>query len=491
MTVTTVPSTRHDPAEREARDPRHRIGRLLDAGSMRPLPGSESSGVGVATGLINGLEVLVYCTDGSRMGGAIGADECPRIARAIDLAARERLPVVGIWHSGGAKLAEGVRAMEGIGRIFAAMVHASGVVPQVSLVLGPAAGGASYGPALTDFVVMSDAGRVFVTGPDVVRSVTGERVDMADLGGPDAHARSGVVHFSPGSEEAALAHTRSLVTLLGRPGGFAPDAVRDPRPLRELLPASARRAYDIRPLVRAIVDDADGFLEVQPRWAANIVVGIGRLAGRSVGVIANNPLRLGGCLTSLAAEKAARFVRTCDALGVPLVVVVDVPGYLPGTGEEWNGVVRRGAKLLHAFAEATVPRATLVTRKSYGGAYIAMNSRSLGATAVLAWPEAEVARRGGQPLTVQHVDSGARGLRTPASGWPRCWRPPPPGAADTATSHCSSAAAVRPRIRAAPGAARSRRRTGPSSRPWRPVPTGCAPSSRAAARSGGTPRRRS
>jgi acetyl-CoA/propionyl-CoA carboxylase carboxyl transferase subunit len=396
MTISALSSPQLDSGTPDARDPLHRMDLLLDAGSMRPLPAALDDGVGVAIGRIDGAPVVVYCTDGSRMGGAIGAAECPHIADAIDLAARERWPVVGIWHSGGAKLAEGVRAMEGIGRIFAAMVHASGVVPQISLVLGPAAGGAAYGHALTDFVVMSDAGRVFVTGPDVVRSVTGEQVDMADLGGPEAHSRSGVVHIATASEQEAFARTRSLVTLLARPGDLDFARVRAPRPLRELLPASARRAYDVRPLVRMLLDDEgdDGFLEIQPKWAPNIVVGLGRLAGRTVGVIANNPLRMGGCLTSLAAEKAARFVRTCDALGVPLLVLVDVPGYLPGTGEEWNGVVRRGAKLLHAFAEATVPRVTLVTRKSYGGAYIAMNSRSLGATAVLAWPASEVAVMG-------------------------------------------------------------------------------------------------
>lgn len=394
MTITALSKLAQDPPRPDTRDPLRRMSRLLDAGSMRPLPGPLADGVGVAAGRVEGAPVIVYCTDGGRMGGAIGAVECPHIADAIDLAVRERCPVVGIWHSGGAKLAEGVRAMEGIGRIFAAMVRASGVVPQISLVLGPAAGGAAYGPALTDFVVMSDGGRVFVTGPDVVRSVTGEQVGMADLGGPEAHSRSGVVHVAAGSEQEAFAGTRHLVTLLARSGEIDLAAAREPRALRELLPASARRAYDVRPLVQAILDEEDGFLEIQPKWAPNIVVGLGRLAGRTVGVVASNPLRMGGCLTSLAAEKAARFVRTCDALGVPLLVLVDVPGYLPGTGEEWGGVVRRGAKLLHAFAEATVPRITLVTRKSYGGAYIAMNSRSLGATAVLAWPASEVAVMG-------------------------------------------------------------------------------------------------
>jgi acetyl-CoA/propionyl-CoA carboxylase carboxyl transferase subunit len=273
------------------------------------------------------------------------------------------------------------------------MVRASGRVPQVSVVLGPAAGGAAYGPALTDLVVMGPAGRVFVTGPDVVRSVTGEVVDQEQLGGPDTHGRrSGVVHVVTESEAEALDTARRAVDLLAAQGSFTPAAHEPDVDLRALLPEQPQRAYDVRPLVAAVLD-APG-LELHPRFAPNVVTTLGRLAGRTVGVVANNPLRLGGCLDSASAEKAARFVRMCDAFGVPLVVLVDVPGYLPGVGQEWDGVVRRGAKLLHAFAEAVVPRVTVVTRKSYGGAYIAMNSRSLGATAVFAWPGAEVAVMG-------------------------------------------------------------------------------------------------
>jgi acetyl-CoA/propionyl-CoA carboxylase carboxyl transferase subunit len=261
-------------------------------------------------------------------------------------------------------------------------------------VLGPAAGAAAYGPALTDVVIMSDAGRVFVTGPEVVRTVTGEQIDMAGLGGPEAHGkRSGVAHITVDTDEEACRRARHLTTLLTRPGRFG--TVTDERPLRDLLPTSPRRAYDVHPLVDAILDD-QVFEELQAKWAPNMVIGLGRLAGRTIGVLANNPLRKGGCLDSLSAEKASRFVRMCDAFGVPLLVIVDVPGYLPGVGQEWGGVVRRGAKLLHAFAEATVPRVTLITRKSYGGAYIAMNSRSLGATRVLAWPDAEVAVMGAE-----------------------------------------------------------------------------------------------
>jgi acetyl-CoA/propionyl-CoA carboxylase carboxyl transferase subunit len=234
---------------------------------------------------------------------------------------------------------------------------------------------------------------VFVTGPDVVRSVTGEDVDQEKLGGPDTHGRrSGVVHVVTDTEPAALATARQAVDLLAAQGTFAGVEDEPDEDLGALLPEQRQRAYDVKPLIGAVLDEPG--LELHPRWAPNVVTVLGRLAGRTVGVIANNPLRLGGCLDSASAEKAARFVRMCDAFGVPLVVLVDVPGYLPGVGQEWDGVVRRGAKLLHAFAEAVVPRVTLVTRKSYGGAYIAMNSRSLGATAVFAWPGAEVAVMG-------------------------------------------------------------------------------------------------
>jgi acetyl-CoA/propionyl-CoA carboxylase carboxyl transferase subunit len=393
MTLSTVdvPDSPPDP-----RDPMLRMSQLLDPHSIEPLYRRTGVGVMVARGRINDREVIVYCTDATVRGGSIGVDECPPIVAAIDTAVREDCPVIGVWHSGGAKLAEGVAAMDGIGQMFAAMVRASGQVLQVSVVLGPAAGGAAYGPALTDLVIMSDEGRIFVTGPDVVRSVTGEQIDMDGLGGPETHSRrSGVAHLTTGSEKDAYLRTREVVTLVARPGTVALPAIQDERDLRALLPESPRRAYDVRPLVRGILDaDDPGFVELQEKWAPNIVTGLGRIGGRAVGVIANNPLRKGGCLDSLSAEKASRFVRMCDAFGIPLVVLVDVPGYLPGVGQEWDGVVRRGAKLLHAFAEAVVPRVTLVTRKSYGGAYIAMNSRALGATAVFAWPDAEVAVMG-------------------------------------------------------------------------------------------------
>jgi acetyl-CoA/propionyl-CoA carboxylase carboxyl transferase subunit len=382
----------------DSREPVIRLTALFDPDSLVLLHEPDRGGVLAARGRVNGNPVIAYCTDATIMGGAMGTEGCAHLIDAIDLAVRERCPVIGLWHSGGAKLAEGVESMHAVGQMFAAMVRASGRVPQISVVLGPAAGAAAYGPALTDLVIMSGAGRVFVTGPEVVRSVTGEQIDMAGLGGPEAHGpRSGVVHVVAETERDALDRARSIVSMLAGPGLFDLSSVSEERDLSALLPESPKRAYDVRPLVRAILDEPLGrptFEELQPKWAANMVVGLGTLAGRTIGVLANNPLRKGGCLDSLSAEKASRFVRMCDSFGVPLLVLVDVPGYLPGVGQEWGGVVRRGAKLLHAFAEAVVPRVTLVTRKSYGGAYIAMNSRSLGATRVLAWPGSEVAVMG-------------------------------------------------------------------------------------------------
>lgn len=393
--TTVVDSRAVAVGERDHRDPVARLERLLDPGSLTSLADSADTNVRVVRGRIEGEPVIAYCTDGSRMGGAIGADECLHIVTAIDTAIRERCPVIGVWHSGGAKLAEGVAGMDGIGRMFAAMTAASGKVPQLSVVLGPAAGGAAYGPALTDLVVLAPAGRVFVTGPEVVQAVTGEQIDMEGLGGGEAHGRrSGVAHVVADSEGDAYARTRRITALLAQQGVVDPDVLGPDRDFRAFIPEARRRAYDVRPLVHGLLDADTPVEELQAKWAPNVVIGLGRLGARTVGVIANNPLRKGGCLDSLSAEKASRFVRFCDSLGVPLLVVVDVPGYLPGVQQEWDGVVRRGAKLLYAFAETTVPTLTLVTRKSYGGAYIAMNSRSLGATAVFAWPDAEVAVMG-------------------------------------------------------------------------------------------------
>jgi acetyl-CoA/propionyl-CoA carboxylase carboxyl transferase subunit len=377
-----------------SRDPQERLEALFDRRSLSLLAAPADGGVLAAAGRIDGMAAAAFASDPRVQGGAMGSAGCAAIVAAYEHATGAGMPVIGLWHSGGARLREGAESLHAVGTVFAAMTRASGKIPQISVVFGPAAGGAAYGPALTDLVIMSAQGRVFVTGPDVVRSVTGEDVDAESLGGPDPHSRrSGVAHLVTETDAEAFSQARSLALLLGRQQSRpSADADDDPAGLDGLLPESARRAYDVRPLVRGILDGPG--TELHPRWAPNIVTTLGRLEGRTVGVIANNPLRLGGCLDATSADKAARFVRMCDALGVPLVVVVDTPGYLPGAGQEWGGVVRRGAKLLHAFAEAVVPRVTLVTRKAYGGACIAMNSRSLGATRVFAWPGAEISVMG-------------------------------------------------------------------------------------------------
>lgn len=394
MTATAeAPKAAKPPREEDPRHPVHRLTALFDEGTMAPITPVDDSGMLAATGRVRGVSAVAFCSDPTVMGGAMGDKGCKVVVRAYQRALTDRVPIIGLWHSGGARLAEGVLSLDAVGRIFYVMTKASGVIPQISVVLGPAAGGAAYGPALTDVVILGPEGRIFVTGPDVVRSVTGEDVDMLRLGGPEPHGRrSGVVHILTESEEEALERSRTVAHLLGAQGTLDVDSVED-RDLSSLLPESAKRAYDVHPLVESVLDEGTA-QELHARWAPNIVTALGRFGGRTTGVIANNPLRLGGCLDSLSAEKASRFVRMCDAFGVPLIVLVDVPGYLPGVGQEWDGVVRRGAKLLHAFAECVVPRVTVVTRKTYGGAYIAMNAASLGATKVFAWPGAEVAVMG-------------------------------------------------------------------------------------------------
>jgi acetyl-CoA/propionyl-CoA carboxylase carboxyl transferase subunit len=396
MTVTTSSDLTVSTSDAEAVDPRNprlRLETLFDPGTLELVTPEDDSGMLAGVGQIDGAHVVAFASDATIQGGAMGSAGCAVVVAAYDRAVADGAPIIGLWHSGGARLREGVESLDAVGQVFAAMTLASGKVPQISVVLGPAAGGAAYGPALTDIVILGPAGRVFVTGPDVVRSVTGEDVDALRLGGPEPHGRrSGVVHVVAKTDEDAYSEARSIAALLGAQKTLAVDAVED-LDLAGLLPDNPARAYDVHPLVAGILDEGTA-LELHPKWAPNITTTLGRFGGRSVGVIANNPMRLGGCLDSASAEKAARFVRMCDAFGVPLIVLTDVPGYLPGVGQEWDGVVRRGAKLLHAFAEATVPRVTLVTRKAYGGAYIAMNSRSLGATKVFAWPGAEVAVMG-------------------------------------------------------------------------------------------------
>jgi acetyl-CoA/propionyl-CoA carboxylase carboxyl transferase subunit len=394
MTTATAPAKPAKlPREQDPRNPNYRLAALFDEGTLELITEDDGSGMLAAVGRVNGTHVVAFCSDATVMGGAMGDVGCRVVVHAYERAMADQAPIIGLWHSGGARLAEGVLSLHAVGQIFHAMTQASGKIPQISVVLGPAAGGAAYGPALTDVVILGPDGRIFVTGPDVVRSVTGEDVDMLRLGGPEPHGRrSGVVHILTESEQEALDRARRVASLLGAQATLELDAVKDVD-LSQMLPESKKRAYDVHPLVEAILDEGTT-QELHEKWAPNIVTTLGRLGGRTVGVIANNPLRLGGCLDSLSAEKASRFVRMCDAFGVPLLVLVDVPGYLPGVGQEWDGVVRRGAKLLHAFSESVVPRVTLVTRKTYGGAYIAMNARSLGATKVFAWPGAEVAVMG-------------------------------------------------------------------------------------------------
>jgi acetyl-CoA/propionyl-CoA carboxylase carboxyl transferase subunit len=351
--------------------------------------GPPDPGMIAAVGIVDGRQVVAFAADPRVSGGALGEDSCAVVVEAYREALGRGCPIVGLWHSGGARLDEGVRGLHGVGQVFAAMTRASGRIPQLSVVLGPAAGGAAYGPALTDVVIQAPAGRIFVTGPDVVRWATGEDVTADELGGVVAHGRhSGVTHLPVPDEASAHAMARKLCGLLGAPGDLDRDAVHDVD-LGRLLPERRSVVYDVRPLVDGVLDEPG--LELQAGWAANVVTVLGRFGGRSVGVVANNPAHLVGCLDSISAEKAARFVRLCDAFGLPIIVLVDVPGYLPGRGEELGGIVRRGAKLLHAFAECVVPTVTIVTRKAYGGAYIAMNSRSLGCGASFAWPGAQVA----------------------------------------------------------------------------------------------------
>ncbi|MEV4410640.1 carboxyl transferase domain-containing protein [Catellatospora sp. NPDC049609] len=363
---------------------------LFDGGNPDLLLPARDNEVAAAYGLIGGVPAAAYATDPARRGGAMTQEGCARVAEVIERADLKGLPVVGVWQSGGASLGEGVGALDGVGRVFRAIVGASGRIPQISVVLGSAAGGAAYGSALTDLVIMAEEASMFVTGPRVVRDATGVEVGFTELGGAAVHSRhSGVAHLIRRDEGDCLATARDLVRLLGGQGGFGePGDVLDGTDLRALLPESPRQAYPVTKLVDALLDAPA--VQLHPRWAPNVVTALGRLGGRTVGVVANNPLKLGGCLDADAGDKASRFVRMCDAYGVPLVVLVDVPGYLPGVSQETSGVLRRGAKLLHAFAACQVPRVTLITRKAFGGAFIAMNSRSLGADAVYAWPGAEV-----------------------------------------------------------------------------------------------------
>jgi propionyl-CoA carboxylase beta chain len=365
-------------------------------------------GDGVVTGYgtVDGRQVFVFAQDFTVFGGSLGEVFGEKIVKVMDMALKTGAPVVGINDSGGARIQEGVVSLAQYGEIFYRNVQASGVIPQVSLIMGPCAGGAVYSPAITDFIIMVDkTSHMFITGPEVIKTVTGEDVEFEELGGARSHqAKSGVAHFMAASESEALELTQQVLSFLpsnnlDEPPVFASDAddeiTAEDRTLDALVPDSANQPYDMHTVIEAIVDDGD-FLEVQPLFAPNIIIGFGRVEGRSVGVVANQPMQFAGTLDIDASEKAARFVRTCDAFNVPVLTLVDVPGFLPGTDQEWDGIIRRGAKLIYAYAEATVPLVTVITRKAYGGAYDVMGSKHLGADVNLAWPTAQIAVMGAQ-----------------------------------------------------------------------------------------------
>jgi propionyl-CoA carboxylase beta chain len=399
---------------------RERIAALLDEGSFVELDalarhrahdfGMQSSrpyGDGVVTGhgTVHGRPVCVFSQDFTVFGGSLGEVLGEKICKVMDLAMKTGCPVVGINDSGGARIQEGVVALGLYAEIFYRNVMASGVVPQISLVMGPCAGGAVYSPAITDFTIMVDqTSHMFITGPDVIKTVTGEDVTMEDLGGARSHnTKSGVAHFMSADELEALDLTRALLSFLpsnnmeSSPSydGDDLDTLEPDAFLDTLIPDSATQPYDILTVIEHVVDDGE-FLQSHALFATNIVCGFARIDGHSVGIVANQPMHLAGTLDINSSEKAARFVRTCDAFNVPVLTFVDVPGFLPGTDQEWNGIIRRGAKLLYAYAEATVPKVTVITRKAYGGAYDVMGSKHLRADINLAWPTAEIAVMGAQ-----------------------------------------------------------------------------------------------
>ncbi|QNK54211.1 acyl-CoA carboxylase subunit beta [Dermacoccus sp. PAMC28757] len=404
---------------------RERVERLLDEGSFVELDalarhrstqfGQDKSrpyGDGVVTGYgtVDGRTVCVFSQDFTVFGGSLGEVFGEKICKVMDLAMKLGAPVIGINDSGGARIQEGVVALGMYAEIFRRNVHASGVIPQISLVMGPCAGGAVYSPAITDFTVMVDqTSHMFITGPDVIKTVTGEDVGFEELGGAHTHnSRSGVSHYMATDEDDAIEYVKSMLSYLpsnnmdAAPTFDAESDLEindDDRAMDTLVPDSANLAYDMNDVIAHIVDDAgDGpdFLEVQPLFAPNIICGLARVEGHSVGIVANQPAQLAGTLDINASEKAARFIRFCDSFNIPIVTLVDVPGFLPGTDQEWGGIIRRGAKLLYAYAEATVPLVTVITRKAYGGAYDVMGSKHLGADINLAWPTAQIAVMGAQ-----------------------------------------------------------------------------------------------
>ena len=398
---------------------RERIEALLDKGTFQEIDQfvkHQASGFGIEDkkplgdavvtghGTIDGRPVFVFAEDFTVFGGSLGSVVADKICKVLDLAIQTGAPVIGLKDSGGARIQEGVASLDGYGRIFERNVRASGVIPQISAIMGPCAGGAVYSPALTDFVFQVDqTSHMFITGPDVIKAVTGEEVTMEELGGAATHAsKSGVTHFVYPTGKDTLEAVRYLMSFLPQnnmemPPFYAPGdrADRLDDSLDGIIPDSANQPYDMKVVIETVLDDGE-FLEVHQHWAQNIVVGFGRLDGHAVGVVANQPAVLAGTLDITASEKAARFVRFCDAFNIPILTFVDVPGFLPGVDQEHGGIIRHGAKLLYAYCEATVPRITVITRKAYGGAYLVMNARGIRADLVFAWPSAEIAVMGAQ-----------------------------------------------------------------------------------------------
>jgi acetyl-CoA carboxylase carboxyltransferase component len=396
---------------------RERLELLLDKGSLRELDvfvthncndfglaEQKIPGDGVVTGYgaINGRLVYVYSQDFTVFGGSVSHTHAQKICKIMDMAMKNGAPIIGLNDSGGARIQEGVMSLAGYADIFYRNVIASGVVPQISVIMGPCAGGAVYSPAITDFVIMvKDTSHMFVTGPDVIKTVTHEDVTFEELGGAFVHAsQSGVAHFAAENEEDALYLVQHLVGYIAGNNMDDPpvmptqdDPLRQDPELDTIIPDNPNKPYDMKTVIKHIVDDGQ-FLEVHEHWARNVIVGFARLGGRSVGVVANQPAVLAGVLDVDASQKAARFIRFCDSFNIPLIVLEDVPGFMPGVNQEHGGIIRHGAKLLYAFAEATVPKLTVIVRKAYGGAYCVMNPRHIGADLVLAWPSAEIAVMG-------------------------------------------------------------------------------------------------
>ena len=408
---------RHAKGQQTARE---RIESFLDPGSFTEtdalarhrardfgLEKNRPIGDGVITGFgtVDGRPVCIFSQDAMVFGGALGEVYGEKIVKVMDLALKTGCPVVGINEGSGARIQEGIMGLALYGDIFYRNVMASGVVPQISLILGNCAGGHVYSPALTDFTLMVDgASAMMITGPDVIKTVTGEDISIEDLGGARAHnTKSGVAHFMSSTEEEALDLAKALLAhlpsnnLSEAPRFDAPDVLEEEllTELNTVIPDSNNAPYDMHTVIEAVLDDNE-FLEVHAWWAMGMVVGFGRIEGRSVGIVGNNPMHFAGTLDIDAAEKAARFVRTCDAFNIPVITFCDVPGFLPGVGQEHAGIIRRGAKLLYAYSEATVPLVTVITRKAYGGAYVVMGSKHLGADVNLAWPTAQVAVVGAQ-----------------------------------------------------------------------------------------------